>query len=74
MTQFPSNKTAQQNFAELSALSCVECGKRFTDEGFQYYSGIIDYGPAYFSDQGSLCSPKCSLDHYQKRIKDGAWK
>lgn len=64
----------QNNNIDLEQLRCVECNKRFTDSGFQYYSGNIEYGPAYFSDEGTLCSPECALVHYKRRIEDGTWK
>jgi len=33
--------------------------------------GRIENGPAYFTDRGVLCSPKCSLAHYVKREAEG---
>lgn len=59
---------------ELDDLYCVECNKHFTDKGFNYYSGNIQYGPAYFSDEGVLCSPQCALDHFHRRTKEGTLK
>jgi hypothetical protein len=51
---------------------CIECGRPFRAEGFAYYEGRPENGPAYWSDRGLLCSPKCSLVHHNKRIAEGS--
>ena len=71
---FSVNQTATASEPELNDLACCECGKKFAEEGFHYYGGVIDYGPAYFSDEGVLCSPECALEHYKKRIANGTFK
>jgi hypothetical protein len=50
---------------------CIECSLPFGAETFHYYEGIIDNGPAYWSDRGVLCSPQCSLKHHLKRREEG---
>ncbi len=51
---------------------CIECGLPFGIEGFSYYEGRIDNGPAYWSDRGILCSPACSLTHFRQRRSEGS--
>lgn len=48
-------------------MECVECGKPHDDPSFCYYGGVMDYGPAYWSDEGILCSPQCATAHFLKR-------
>jgi len=52
-------------------MNCVECNKPYDDPTFCYYGGQINHGPAYWSDKGVLCSPKCSTDHFLKRHAAG---
>ncbi len=58
--------------ARPDAYSCVECGLPFRSPGFWYHEGIMEHGPAYWSDRGVLCSPKCSLTHYRRREAEGS--
>ncbi len=51
---------------------CVECGLPYGAVGFACYHGDIDEGPAYWSDRGILCSPRCSLAHWQRRHAEGS--
>lgn len=51
---------------------CIECGLPYGSIGFACYHGDIDEGPAYWSDRGILCSPKCSLAHWRKRDAEGS--
>lgn len=51
---------------------CVECGLPYGAIGFSCYHGDIDQGPAYWSDRGILCSPKCSLAHWRRREAEGS--
>lgn len=51
---------------------CIECATLYGTDKFSYYEGIVENGPAYWSDQGLLCSSKCSLIHYKKRMDDGS--
>lgn len=51
---------------------CIECFLPFGAETFHYYEGNIDNGAAYWSDRGLLCSPQCSLRHYQMRRAEGS--
>ncbi|MEQ1942127.1 hypothetical protein ABMA32_06850 [Mesorhizobium sp. VNQ89] len=51
---------------------CTECGLPYGAAGFACYHGDIDQGPAYWSDRGILCSPKCSLAHWKRRDADGS--
>ena len=50
---------------------CIECGVPYGADTFDYYHGGIENGPASWSDRGLLCSPKCSLAHYRKRVAEG---
>ncbi len=50
---------------------CVECGTLYGTDKFSYYEGIIENGPAYWSDRGLLCSARCSLAHHKKRMEEG---
>lgn len=49
---------------------CTECGLPYGAIGWRHH-GDIDNGPAYWSDRGILCSPKCSLAHFQRRQAEG---
>jgi hypothetical protein len=51
---------------------CIECGKPFGAEGFACYYGVLEYGPAYWSDRGFLCSIDCSAAHQRRRMKEGS--
>jgi hypothetical protein len=51
--------------------SCVECGRAWGDPGFVCYSGKTAGGPAYWSDDGLICSPACMLAHAKKREQEG---
>jgi hypothetical protein len=50
---------------------CIECGLPYRASGFSHYHGEIGNGPAYWSDRGILCSPRCSLAHYRRREAEG---
>ena len=50
---------------------CIECGALYGTDGFSYYEGLIQNGPAYWCDRGLLCSSQCSLTHYRKRAAEG---
>ena len=50
---------------------CIECGLALGEPGFALHGGRVESGPAYFTDRGILCSPRCSLAHYRKRAADG---
>ncbi len=50
---------------------CIECGLPFGAQGFESYKGILENGPAYWTDRGVLCSPRCSLAHHKKRAAEG---
>lgn len=50
---------------------CVECGLPYPAEGFSHYEGKIENGPAYWSDRGILCSPRCSMAHHRRREAEG---
>ncbi|MGE0501592.1 MAG: hypothetical protein AB7I79_07970 [Rhizobiaceae bacterium] len=50
---------------------CVECGLAYGEPGFHCYHGRIEDGPAYWSDRGILCSPRCSLSHTRRRASEG---
>jgi hypothetical protein len=51
---------------------CIECGLPYGAISFWCHHGDINNGPAYWSDRGILCSPKCSLAHFRKREADGS--
>jgi len=57
--------------ARPEKFKCVECGRAMGTPGFAYYHGLIEKGPAYWSDRGILCSIECSLAHHQKRLAEG---
>jgi hypothetical protein len=57
--------------ARPDVYRCVECGLPYRAQGFWYFHGNIENGPAYWSDRGILCSPQCSLAHHRKRMADG---
>jgi hypothetical protein len=50
---------------------CIECGLPYGAIGFWCHHGDIENGPAYWSDRGILCSPKCSLAHFRRRETEG---
>lgn len=52
---------------------CVVCRRRFADEAFAYYHGQIEQGPAYFCDEGILCSAHCALKQYERRRAAGTY-
>jgi hypothetical protein len=51
--------------------TCVECGLAYGHPDFTYHAGQVQDGPAYWSDQGLLCSHTCSVAHFVRREKDG---
>ena len=51
---------------------CIECGLPYGADGFELHYGLFENGPAYWSDRGLLCSPKCSLAHFRKRAEEGS--
>lgn len=57
--------------ARPERFRCIECGLPFGDDKFHYWEGIFENGPAYWSDRGLLCSPRCSLVHHKKRLAEG---
>lgn len=57
--------------ARPDTYRCVECGLPYRSPGFSYYEGILENGPAYWSDRGILCSPSCSLAHHRRREAEG---
>jgi hypothetical protein len=46
---------------------CIECGLPLDAPGFQFHGGKRESGPAYWSDRGVLCSPRCSVNHTLRR-------
>lgn len=50
---------------------CIECGLPLGAPGFAFHYGDVDNGPAYWSDRGILCSPRCSLAHVRRREAEG---
>jgi hypothetical protein len=63
--------TAAAMLARPEKYKCIECGLPFGADGFALYYGRLENGPAYWSDRGVLCSPKCSLKHHRKRAAEG---
>jgi hypothetical protein len=55
----------------LKPRTCVECGRAVGDPGFSYQAGQIQRGPAYWSDEGLLCSQVCALTHHKRRAEEG---
>lgn len=51
--------------------ACVECGKLSDAEGFGHHYGQRRNGPAYWSDDGLICSPTCVASHVAKRRAEG---
>ena len=50
---------------------CVECGLAYGMPDFSLHYGRIENGPAYWCDEGILCSPKCSLAQVRRREASG---
>jgi hypothetical protein len=55
----------------LTPRACIECGLPYGDPGFTYYAGKAQSGPAYWSDEGLLCSPACMVEHVKRRNEEG---
>jgi hypothetical protein len=51
--------------------SCIECGKSMSDSGFDFHYGLRQNGPAYWSDEGVICSHVCAAAHFSRRRTDG---
>lgn len=51
--------------------ACIECGLTYGAPGFAFEKGRREYGPAYWSDRGLLCSPTCANSHVRKRVAEG---
>ncbi len=51
--------------------ACVECGMPMSAEGFGFHHGRRDDGPAYWSDEGVICSPACAAAHARRRLAEG---
>jgi hypothetical protein len=64
--------TGEKMLARPETRRCIECSLPYGATGFWCYHGDIDNGPAYWSDRGILCSPKCSLAHFRKREAEGS--
>jgi hypothetical protein len=58
--------------ARRETRRCIECGQPYGAIGFWCHHGDIENGPAYWSDRGILCSPKCSLVHFRRREAEGS--
>lgn len=58
--------------ARPEKFNCIECGLSLGQDGFCHYRGKVENGPAYWSDRGLLCSPRCSLAHSCRRAADGS--
>ena len=65
------NKGIGSMLARPETHRCIECGLPYGGVGFWCHQGDIDNGPAYWSDRGILCSPKCSLTHFRRREAEG---
>jgi hypothetical protein len=50
---------------------CLECGLAYGAPGFAFHCEQSEYGPAYWSDRGLLCSPGCAAAHARKRLAEG---
>lgn len=50
---------------------CIECDLPYGNPLFALYEGKPENGPAYWSDRGLLCSPRCSVAHYERRRAEG---
>ncbi|TIR25587.1 MAG: hypothetical protein E5X34_08160 [Mesorhizobium sp.] len=53
------------------AYRCIECGLPYRAPGFSYHHGMLEEGPAYWTDRGILCSAQCSIAHHKKRKAEG---
>jgi hypothetical protein len=51
--------------------ACIECKTPMSDPGFDFHYGQRENGPAYWSDEGVLCSPACALAHFARRRNEG---
>lgn len=50
---------------------CIECGLPLSSPKFLHHAGRREQGPAYWSDQGILCSASCAMQHHGKRRRAG---
>ncbi|MBM6595839.1 hypothetical protein [Microvirga pudoricolor] len=51
--------------------ACIVCGRPYGDPAFTYHAGKAQSGPAYWSDEGLLCTPACVLEHAKRRDDEG---
>jgi hypothetical protein len=57
--------------AKTPRFTCVECAATDASPHFQWHYDRPGNGPAYWSDQGPLCSASCALAHFRKRESRG---
>ena len=50
---------------------CVECQKPLGAPGFATGGGRPENGPAYWSDEGLVCSSACAARHVTRRGAEG---
>lgn len=50
---------------------CIECQTPFGAPGFATQAGRVENGPAYWSDEGLICSSLCATRHVARRAADG---
>ena len=50
---------------------CVECHKPHGAPGFATQAGRPENGPAYWSDEGLVCSSACATRHVMRRVAEG---
>ena len=53
--------------ARTPRFTCVACGTTDASPRFSFHYDRPERGPAYWSDQGPLCSAACALAHVRKR-------
>jgi hypothetical protein len=51
--------------------SCIECARPMSDAAFGFHQGRRENGPAYWSDEGVICSPACAAAHFSRRRIEG---
>jgi hypothetical protein len=50
---------------------CVECQKPLGAPGLRPKGGRAENGPAYWSDEGVICSHACAARHAARRTAEG---
>jgi hypothetical protein len=57
--------------ARTPRILCVECQTPLGMPGFATQAGRPENGPAYWSDEGVVCSNACAARHVTRRAVEG---